>query len=150
MTVGSEQSSAEGAMPRYFSVDEANRTLPLVQRVVSDVVSTHRKLMARVDEYRGLDRGRPDSTARRRELEQEIGDLGDQVNGFIRELEEVGALLKGFENGLVDFYGVLDGRPIFLCWKLGEESIEWWHELDGGYAGRRRLPAHLLSPGGGE
>ena len=67
------------------------------------------------------------------------------MNRFIGELHELGALFKGFEVGLVDFYAMMDGRPVFLCWKLDEDQIEWWHELDGGFAGRQRLPAHLLS-----
>jgi hypothetical protein len=133
-------------MPRYFSVDEANRTLPFVRRVVDDIVSAHRELLSRLDEYRRLDPEAPRLRARRRELEAEVRELGEQVNGFVGELEAVGALFKGFDEGLVDFHAVLDGRSIFLCWKLGEERIEWWHELDDGYAGRRRLPAHLLSP----
>jgi hypothetical protein len=135
-------------MPKYFTVDDANRTLPLVRRIVGDVVTTHRELLERIDEYRALDPESEAPKARRREIEQEMQDLTDRVNGFIAELEEIGVLFKGFEEGLVDFYGMLDGSPVFLCWKLGEESIEWWHELDSGYSGRQRLPEHLLSVGG--
>jgi hypothetical protein len=104
-------------------------------------------MLERIVEYRALDPESVVEGARQRELEQEIGDLTDSVNGYVAELEEIGAFFKGFEEGLVDFYGLLDGRPVFLCWKLGEESVEWWHELDGGYAGRQRLPAHLLTVG---
>ncbi len=132
-------------MSKYFTVEEANKTLPLVRRIVTDIVSTHRSMLERLSELREQDAESAASAVRRRALEREIEELAETVNRFIGELDEIGALFKGFEEGLVDFYSMLDGRPIFLCWKLGEESIEWWHDLDAGYAGRRPLPAHLLN-----
>lgn len=131
-------------MAKSFTVDEANKTLPLVRRIVTDIVATHGSMIERLDELRSLD-SESRSDSRRRQLEKEIEELADTANRFIAELDEIGVLFKGFEQGLVDFYSTLDGRPIFLCWKLGEESIEWWHELDAGYVGRRLLPAHLLN-----
>lgn len=135
-------------MEKYFTVEEANRTLPLVRRIVSDIVATYSEVRRGLEEARTLDPEVAEQTSRRHELEAEMRQLTDRVNGFIGELEEIGVLFKGFEEGLIDFYGKLDGRPVFLCWKLGEESVEWWHELDAGYVGRRRLPTHLLSLGG--
>jgi hypothetical protein len=135
-------------MAKYFTVEEANRTLPLVRRVVSDIVSTHRQLVALAEEYRGLSADTSVSPARRVEIERELSDLSQAVNAFLEELTDIGVLFKGFEGGLVDFCATLDGRPVFLCWKLGEESVEWFHELDAGYLGRQRLPSHLL--GGSE
>jgi hypothetical protein len=131
-------------MPKYFTVEEANRTLPLVRRVVSDIVSAHRQLVDLAEEYRALAVDAESSTIRRVEIERELSDLSESVNTFIDELTDIGVLFKGFESGLVDFYATLDGRPVFLCWKLGEDSVEWFHELDAGYLGRQRLPSHLL------
>ena len=131
-------------MPKYFTVQEANRTLPLVRRVVSDIVSTHRRLVDLAEEYRAQATDMDVSAVRRVEIERQLSDLSESVNAFIRELTDIGVLFKGFENGLVDFYARLEGRPILLCWKLGEDSVEWFHELDAGYLGRRRLPSHLL------
>lgn len=131
-------------MARNFTVDEANKTLPLVRRIVTDIVATHRSLVERLDELRSLE---PEggAGARQRQLAEEFEELAETVNRFIGELDAIGALFKGFEEGLVDFHSTLDGRPVFLCWKLGEASIEWWHDLDAGYAGRRPLPVHLLN-----
>lgn len=135
-------------MPKYFTVEEANRTLPLVRRVVGDIVSTHRRLVGLAEEYRALAADMGANSVRRVEKERELSDLSETVNAFIAELTGIGVLFKGFEIGLVDFYATLDGRPVFLCWKLGEESVEWFHELDAGYLGRQPIPAHLL--GGGD
>lgn len=129
-------------MSKVFTIEEANRTLPLVRRIVRDIVSTHSELLARAEAYRGLavtDR----SGTERRHLESELRELTERVNEYIEELTQIGAQFKGFEGGLVDFNGVLDGRPVLLCWKLGEDSVEWWHEIDAGFAGRQRLPSHL-------
>lgn len=135
-------------MPKYFTVEEANRTLPLVRRIVSDIMTSHGQLIERAAEYRALGLGASEVDAVRRiGLERELRELTDTVSAYIDELADVGAQFKGFEGGLVDFYAILDGRPVFLCWKLDEESIEWYHELDAGYAGRQRLPAHLLGSG---
>jgi hypothetical protein len=130
-------------MPKYFTVEEANRTLPLVRRIVGDIMSTHANLLKRAEEYRVLKSGSEANAVRRRELEQELRQLTDTVNAFVDELADIGAQFKGFDGGLVDFFSILDGRPVFLCWKMGEGSIEWYHELDAGYRGRQRLPAHL-------
>lgn len=133
-------------MPKHLSVEDANRTLPMVRRIVSDILATHRELVELVKEYGHLDPDLESLKAKRGELEEEMRELTDQVNRYIDELEKTGGLFKGFE-GLVDFPAVLDGRPILLCWKLGEDRIEWWHEPDAGYAERQRLPAHMLERG---
>lgn len=134
-------------MPKYFTVEEANRTLPLVRRVVGDIVSTHRRLVGLAEEYRRVAVEPDVSPVRRVQIERELRELSESVNAFLSELTDIGVLFKGFEGGLVDFCATLDGRPVFLCWKLGEESVEWFHELDAGYLGRQRIPSHLLRGG---
>jgi hypothetical protein len=77
-------------------------------------------------------------------------DLGGElVNSWVRKLVTFETVLlefqrreiqvKDLQRGLVDFPAILDGREVFLCWEQDEEDIEFWHELDGGYAGRERL-----------
>ena len=132
--------------PKYFTVDEANRTLPLVRRIVEDVVSTHQVFVEKLDEHKTLDAESTEGAKRRAGVERDMKELADTIDEYVGELQELGAQFKGFEPGLVDFYSVLDGRPIFLCWRFGEDRVEWWHEIEAGYAGRQRLPEHLLSP----
>ena len=74
---------------------------------------------------------------------------GETVNGWVRGMAEFRRLLSEFENreiqvkdldrGLLDFPAILKGREVFLCWEVGEEDVEFWHDLDSGYAGRERL-----------
>ena len=62
----------------------------------------------------------------------------------MEELSQIGCIFKGFEQGLVDFYSKQDGRDVFLCWKHGEPAVEHWHELEGGFSGRRPVEAQSL------
>ena len=127
----------------YFTLAEANRTLPLVKRIVADLVSLHpqwRELVARYEVVAA--EARPDwgESTEQLALRSRIADLARQIDGFLRELQQIGCLFKGFDEGLVDFYGKLDDRDIFWCWKQGEDRIEHWHELEAGYAGRQPIP----------
>ncbi len=73
-------------------------------------------------------------------LKAEIDTLAGKINGYLGELEQIGCEFKGFDEGLVDFHGRLDEREILWCWKLGEDRITHWHELEAGFAGRQPLP----------
>lgn len=140
---------SERVVPKYFTVEEANRTLPLVRRIVEDVVSAHLDFIDRLDERRSLDPTAERDAARRAELEADLRELAGTINGYVGELNDLGVLFKGFDPGLVDFHALLDGRPVFLCWKLGEERVKWWHEVEAGYPGRQRLPRPLGAVAGG-
>jgi hypothetical protein len=63
----------------------------------------------------------------------------------VGELRELGVEMKGMDIGLVDFPGEIDGRPVCLCWRLGEPAVAHWHELDAGYAGRQPLVPNVLA-----
>lgn len=58
----------------------------------------------------------------------------------LNSIHEMGVIVKDLELGLCDFPYLLEGRVVYLCWRLGEETIEWWHEIDDGYKGRQPLP----------
>jgi hypothetical protein len=129
------------AEPRYFTLEEANRTLPLVRRVVEDIVTMYPDVQRKLAELREL-ADRESTPAREREMERLRDALerdSDELNRYLKELDQIGCQFKGFEEGLVDFHAWMDGRPVCLCWKLGEDRVEWWHELDAGYAGRQLL-----------
>ena len=73
-------------------------------------------------------------------LERDTQALAVEIDSCIRELQALGVVYKmPFDAGLVDFPGEIDGRAVYLCWRLGESSVEYWHELEAGYAGRQPL-----------
>jgi hypothetical protein len=63
-----------------------------------------------------------------------------ELGKLTTELHELGIQLKDYTRGLIDFPTMRDGRVVLLCWQLGEtEKIEWWHEVEDGFAGRQKL-----------
>ena len=131
------------SVPRYFTVQEANRTLPLVRRIVADLTSLYPQWLELVQRYELVAaQSRPDwgESPEQLALHRDIDEIAARIAGHQQELEAVGCVFKGFQEGLVDFYGKLDGRDIFWCWKQGEDRIGHWHEIEAGYAGRRPLP----------
>lgn len=116
---------------KRFSLQAANATLPLVSRVVSDIVSTHARateLQGTIEQLKGREQ-----EASRDEMER----CWQRLQDYVDELTEIGCELKDLCIGLVDFVARHQGRDVYLCWKLGEAEIGHYHELDGGFAGRR-------------
>ena len=130
-------------MPKYFTLSEANRTLPLVKRIVADITALYPEWRSLVSQYEVVAaQARPDwgeSTEQVR-LRSEIEVVAKRMQDFLHELEQIGCVFKGFDQGLVDFRGRLDEREIFWCWKQGEDEITHWHDLDSGFAGRKPVP----------
>lgn len=131
---------------QLFSVDQANRTLPLVRRIVEDVVREHRR---RTEQLVQLDllvsaSGDDGADPRIAPLEREIQVIGREIEGFERELRALGIQLKDPRIGLIDFPSNLDGRRVLLCWHLGEPSVQFWHDEQGGFAGRQPLTPTLV------
>ncbi|HJP85135.1 MAG TPA: DUF2203 domain-containing protein [Gemmatimonadaceae bacterium] len=128
-------------MDKTFTVEEANRTLPLVRRIVEDLVRDHHLWEEKVREFEVATSGsspeHPDVIAEL--LQVEAQRLAKDIESYIAELNELGVICKGMNVGLVDFRGLLDGRDVFYCWKLGEPSVMYWHEVDAGFVGRQRL-----------
>jgi hypothetical protein len=127
---------------KTFTLAEANRTLPLISRIVRDLVSRYPSWRELVEEYELLTSSqRADAPDPRVTLlERQVAALAREIDGYIHEITELGAEARSpLDSGLVDFPGVHEGRSIFFCWRLGEEAIEHWHERDGGFAGRQPI-----------
>ncbi|MEW5917524.1 MAG: DUF2203 domain-containing protein [Gemmatimonadota bacterium] len=121
---------------RSFTVEQANRMLPLVRRIVEDLVVTHGRWQQAVGLFEmASNAGAADAEAFQRETEE----LAREIDGYLLELSALGVEFKGFDQGLIDFPSEVEGRPIYLCWKLGEPAVAHWHEVDAGFAGRKLL-----------
>jgi len=132
-------------MRTKFTVEDANRTLPLIRRIVSDVVRDYWRWQEKVREYEEVAATRMANEADEHadRLERETQQLARDIDGYLAEIRELGVEIKGFDTGLVDFPGEVNGKPVLLCWQLGEESVQYWHEEDAGFAGRQPLPSTL-------
>jgi hypothetical protein len=131
---------------QLFTVDQANRTLPLVRRIVEDVVREHRRHTEKLVALDVLtatavsDLPDPRVVA----LEREIQAIARELEGFDRELRALGIQMKDPRMGLIDFPSNLDGRRVLLCWRLGEDSVQFWHDENSGFAGRQPLAPTLV------
>jgi len=127
---------------KIFTVEMANRALPLVRRIVDDIVAEHphwKDLVARFELVAAGQRSDWGESKEMLVLRQEIDRIAARIDGYVAELDQIGVSLKGFEDGLVDFYGSHEGRVVCLCWRRGESAVEYWHELDTGFAGRQPI-----------
>jgi len=130
---------------QLFTVEQANRTLPLVRRIVEDAVRQHRVWREHILELDLLaSTPRPEESQRTAQLEREAQDLAKEIDSYQRELEALGIQLKDKRLGLVDFPSEMGGRAVLLCWKLGEPEVQFWHEVEAGYGGRQPLVPSLV------
>lgn len=128
-------------LSRRFTPASANATLPLVSRVVDDLMRLHEVWRAAVTSYElaQADADSQGESVAAREARLEVARLAAEIEGCLDELEQVGCLFKGFELGLVDFPCEHEGRTVLLCWQHGETEVTHWHELEAGFAGRQPL-----------
>jgi hypothetical protein len=118
---------------RRFTLEQANKTLPLVTRIVADIVNVHKNVTAKHGEVERMPTGSKTRNEAERAMEKDL----ERLNLLVEELSQIGCELKDPQAGLIDFVGRHRGRDVYLCWKLGEADITSWHELDAGFAGRQ-------------
>ena len=122
---------------KHYTVDEAREMIPQLRLWLTELRQHQHKLLT-LDDRVG-------------QLLATGADLGGAlVNDSVRQMagvqkylacfRELEIQIKDIDRGLVDFPAVVAGREVFLCWEEDEDDIEFWHDLDTGYAGRARLP----------
>jgi hypothetical protein len=160
-TPGCRDASARiGSMSRFFDLDAANETVPELRSILETLRDERSQLIALRDEFArraalettpgdaagGTTRSVEDQVARRRDdaaerrrLRLRMQGVIDQMQAGVARIDELGVTLREIETGLVDFPALVNGRQVWLCWRLGEGDVEWWHELSDGFGGRRPL-----------
>jgi hypothetical protein len=132
---------------KYFTVQQANATLPLVRAIVRDIVALACSLQERLE---CLDRLQPGSLGagtedayheELREVRRELLRDKQRMSEYTTELTDLGVELMDSLTGLVDFPTLHEGREVCLCWMQGESEVRHWHERDAGFAGRQILPS---------
>ena len=131
---------------KYFTPAEANAALPLVRAIVRDITDLHARLLEWHERFHLPRPGHGLSPAH----EEELGPVRDEfdrgrerMREYEVELRSLGIDLKDPATGLIDFPCWMDGREVYLCWRLGEPAVDFWHEVDAGFAGRQRLRADV-------
>jgi hypothetical protein len=129
---------------RFYSIDDANALVPDLQVVAGRLAAQRDELIGLRDEYRrradadGLVSD-PEDDPELRRLRLRMRGIVDQMQADVAWLDERSITLRDIPSGLLDFPALVSGRQVWLCWRLGEDGVEWWHAQDEGFAGRRPL-----------
>ena len=131
-------------MSRFYAIDEANAALPEVERILAALRDQREELIQLRDRVLaatpdGDETPTVGAAEQVRLLRLGMQGLIDQMQAGVARLVEMDITLRDISTGLIDFPALVAGRPIWLCWRLGEDDIDWWHGVDEGFAGRRRL-----------
>jgi hypothetical protein len=130
-----EPDTDEAARPkRYFTVAEANEALPDLVGKVSQIAERMKRARAMTESVKNEPEG-PEKHA----VVEEIDELRVEIEALIDEIQEEGVEVKGLWPALLDFPALMNGREVYLCWREGETTIEHWHPLHTGFAGRQKL-----------
>ena len=122
-------------MTQFYDLDEANARLPEVREVLTLLRDQREELVRLRDRTRDPDL--EDDESRRIHLRMQ--GIVDQMQAAVAQLVSWDVTLRDIQSGLIDFPALVNGRQVCLCWRLGEDSVEWWHELTTGFSGRRRI-----------
>ena len=120
---------------RHFSIDESNRALVLVRRIVSDVMHGYQQVLDHQEILEVHRTGGAEEQAGN--VQQEIVSLVERLQACADELLVIGAEIRDWSTGLVDFPALDGGREIMLCWQYGEQDVRFWHQSDEGCESRR-------------
>ena len=124
---------------KLFSVEEANDLLPTVRGILLTIQRSHRRLQPYEEAAKHAAEGAKQGGGGMANGSRYVSLLINLLSG-VGELEALGVQLKDHSRGLIDFPSLRDGRIVLLCWHLGEgDQVEWWHDVDAGFAGRQPL-----------
>ncbi len=148
-------------MTRFFDIDEANASLPEVRAILQSLRDERAELIRLRDQVverqqtseapteanvGGTGRSAEPAEGDRKASDAEIRVLRlrmqgviDRMQAGVARIDELGITLREIETGLIDFPALASGRQIWLCWRLGEDDIDSWHELGDGFTGRQAL-----------
>jgi hypothetical protein len=141
-------------MARFFDLDAANAALPELRTILETLRDERSQLIELRDEFARQaaletaatgpapadppDDASPGTEGARR-LRLRMQGVIDQMQAGVARIDELGVTLREIETGLIDFPALVSGRQVWLCWRLGEADVEFWHELAEGFGGRRAL-----------
>jgi hypothetical protein len=135
-----------------FSLEEAERLLPQIENWLRTAIASKQKIAEIEMEFADLVRlvtttgGRVVDVSHWLRRKQEEESHGESLRDAARQIEEAGVLIKDLDIGLIDFPCEMDGREVYLCWKLGEASIGFWHNTNEGFSGRKPLDRRSTDP----
>jgi hypothetical protein len=124
-------------MPQFFTLDEANNALETIRPLMDEVQAIRRKILANQPEaWPAIEKSA--GNGGNRALSDMVEDF-EKLDALIHQIQDLGAQIKDINTGLLDFSALKDGREVYLCWQYGEDDIQFWHEIEAGFAGRQPI-----------
>jgi hypothetical protein len=124
-------------MSRYFTLEEATETLETIRPMMEEVVRISQKVIASQPEiWPALERSA--GNGGNATLSKLVWDF-EKLDNLLHGVQDTGAVVKDMASGLLDFPAIRNGQEVYLCWKVGEDRIEYWHEVEAGFAGRQSI-----------
>ena len=130
-------------MARYFTREDAEALLPRIEPLLRQIQAVRQELSVREQraaelQAKVMGNGHTHGSEVA-ELRREIAALAQAITDRIADINAMGVLVKDLDTGLSDFPALRDGDEVYLCWRLDEDGIGWWHEIEAGFAGRRPI-----------
>ncbi len=120
---------------RVFTLQQATAMIPLLESITQNISQTWAAIIVKRVELEAFEKLKADQAAIQK-LKEELNWLIDKINGYIKEIEELGCFVEEFKRGIINITTLFNGRKVFFCWKLGETAVVYWHELDEGFNDR--------------
>lgn len=127
---------------RLFTLEDALATLPAAARLLLEIQEWKQELEDRsaiLEQLLDTTGGNGHAVDDIAEARAAVQSAGQQLERFFRQMDDLGVELKGIDNGLLDFPSLREGRVVYLCWRQGEETIAFWHDVETGFAGRQLI-----------
>ena len=143
-------------MPRFFTLKEADQLLPEVESSIRDAIALKSEYQEAEAEWQSFSRrvmllgGVVVDHSRIEEQKNRRESTGVLLKEAIERIHEYGCLVKDLDMGLVDFPTQFNGQEVYLCWKLGEPNIQFWHGVHEGFRGRKPIDQEFLEHHRGE
>ncbi len=143
-------------MPRYFTISQAERLLPKVEARIREALFIKAEYQRAEDELRAtqkhimLSGGAVVDQAHVAGLKTTRDGTAEKLQAVCDDIQEFGCLVKDLDIGLLDFPTLYRNEEVYLCWRLGEEKIRFWHQVDSGFRGRKPIDEEFLANHRGE
>jgi len=138
-------------MTKYFTRDQAQRLLPKIEQAVRDSLFVKADFQEADEKLRSATRailmsgGMNVNRERMLEIRQQRDAAATKLQELLQSIHDQGCLVKDLDIGLLDFPTLYRGREVYLCWRLGETGITFWHDVDAGFRGRKPIDDEFLA-----
>jgi hypothetical protein len=138
-------------VPRYFNLLEAEKLLPEIERLLRTLIQAKQDYegseaeLSQINQRIALAGGMVPPRERISQLRNRKDAAARVLKAALERLQEIGCQVKDLESGLIDFPSLYHGKEVYLCWKLGENGIGFWHHVEDGFRGRRPIDGEFLA-----